>query len=247
MSVKWKISWLRLIYFMETWPVRFRNLFLHMVHPGRVLWLVLTKQDARSKAFRINPLFWLLGLCLLVLDLLGIPELYETVTELFKPDVRSLKEEEIAHYRKIFGNEIAWDLVRIDTQARIGPKKWRLAYVSFHTINSWGELTFPIMVHELVHVWQYQKFGSLYIALALQAQFSPERYDYGGLSQLIRKQGLPFAFAFNFEQQAEIVEDFYRSKQNLPLQWTPKTATSEYWLTYWVRRGLTGNQFDPTE
>ena len=103
------------------------------------------------------------------------------------------------------------------------------------------------MVHELVHVWQYQKFGSLYIALALQAQFSAERYDYGGLHQLIRKQGIPFAYAFNFEQQAEVVEDFYRSKQNLPLQWTPKTPASEYWLSYWVRRGLTGNQFDPTD
>jgi hypothetical protein len=242
-----RAAFLRLGYFLRTWTARVRHLFMHLAHPVRFVWYRLRKEDPRQKLYRINPAFWTLGLILLILDLFGIPELYESLAEFFKPGTRPLLQEEIRHYGKVFGEEIEWSLVRVDSQARVGPRQYRIAYVSFHTINSWGPLSRSVMVHELVHVWQYQKFGSLYIALALQAQLSAEGYDYGGTRQLIRQQGIPFTVAFNFEQQAEVVEDFYRSMQHLPLQWSDPSPTTGYWLTYWVRRGLTGNQFDPTD
>lgn len=237
----------RIYYFIRTWPRRVLRFFRHSVHPLRWAWYRLRGADTELFLFPVNPLFWLLGLCLLLFDLIGIPEIFETLADLFKPNIRSLGEAEVAHYKQFFGHEVEWSLVRIDTRSRLGPRQYRLAYVSFHTVNSWGPLSPPVFVHELVHVWQYQKFGSLYIALALQAQLSKERYDYGGIRQLTRQQEKPFQYAFNFEQQAEIVEDFYRSKRNMPLQWSQKGVTADYWLTYWVRRGLTGSQYDPTE
>lgn len=75
-----------------------------------------------------------------------------------------------------------------------------------------------IMVHELAHVWQFQEgtwfsvFANEFFSWLLeQAQCRSCPYDYGDL------QGLTDAFAankdmsfFGFEQQATIVEDYFR-------------------------------------
>jgi hypothetical protein len=93
------------------------------------------------------------------------------------------------------------------------------AYVSFHTINFYNTITKSTLIHELVHVWQYERYGSAYISEALWAQHWGGGYDYGGISPLrMYSEGKGLA-AFNFEQQADIIEDYYRWKNGMPLHW----------------------------
>lgn len=61
------------------------------------------------------------------------------------------------------------------------------------------------LVHELVHVWQFQTRGLRYLSEALWAQTLGEGYDYrGGLDFGRTWRGL------NPEQQAQLVEDAWR-------------------------------------
>jgi hypothetical protein len=66
-----------------------------------------------------------------------------------------------------------------------------------------------MLVHELVHVLQHERVGSVYIPEALRAQ-RHEGYDYGGPEGLRRalEQGKRYA-DFNREQQAQIAQDYY--------------------------------------
>jgi hypothetical protein len=89
----------------------------------------------------------------------------------------------------------------------------------------------------LVHVWQFHHFGSPYILRALLAQRTDLGYDYGGLPALKRaraaQQGLQ---AFNYEQQASILEDFFRLHQSGFARWSPEGRKSqlpiyEYFVT----------------
>lgn len=75
-------------------------------------------------------------------------------------------------------------------------------------------------MHELVHIWQYQQIGSVYIPRALRAQFSEEGYNYGGMTglQKAKQQGRSFS-QFNLEQQGDIVSDYYRLSQGKHPRW----------------------------
>lgn len=165
-------------------------------------------------------LTWWIELPLLVLDLLGGAEAYETLLDFLKPNSRPLTQREEALARTVFQNSINYSRVRIDTSAMLGPRQFRLCYVSFYIINNWGPLSDELLIHELVHVWQYQHGGIRYIPRALMAQQSPEGYNYGGSEALAtasqRGQQLQ---DFNFEQQADIVTDYFRLSQGQPPRW----------------------------
>ena len=88
-------------------------------------------------------------------------------------------------------------------------KKLARAYVSFNLINYNSSLPKSIFIHECVHIWQYQQFGSVYILRALQAQRSKAGYDYGGVEALYSAMISRMSFMdFNFEQQGQIFEDY---------------------------------------
>lgn len=68
---------------------------------------------------------------------------------------------------------------------------------------------FSILIHELGHVWQYQK-GASVVGLACSAIDGD--YDYGGEQGL--RDGLAAGRAFwdfGYEEQAQILQDFYRA------------------------------------
>jgi hypothetical protein len=67
------------------------------------------------------------------------------------------------------------------------------------------------LIHELMHVWQGEHVGPAYMAHALIGQ-ATDGYDYGGVPGLDAHadEGLD---AFNPEQQAQIVQDFYAAKK----------------------------------
>ncbi|MCP9236376.1 hypothetical protein [Lewinella sp. JB7] len=150
------------------------------------------------------------------LDLCLVFDFYEACTSLCSPSIRPLTGGEIYTLRTVFGNSIPYELMRVDERAHLGPRQYRFLYVSFHTVNSWGPVSTPTLVHEAVHVWQYVHRGAIYIPRALAAQRSAMRYNYGGLNALAGAERLE---DFNYEQMADLVEDAFRLANGYPAQW----------------------------
>ncbi|MFT7120996.1 MAG: hypothetical protein ACJAZ9_001174 [Neolewinella sp.] len=159
---------------------------------------------------------WGLDVLFAVADLVGFFDGYEALTNALAPGIRSLRKEEIYFLKPIFGDSIPWHLIRVDERAWVGPSWARFYYVSFHTINSWGDIPSHTLVHEVVHVWQYSHRGAAYIPRALGAQWSEMGYNYGGIGPLERQHELE---DFNYEQQADIIEDAFRLTNGFAAQW----------------------------
>jgi hypothetical protein len=172
---------------------------------------------------------WLGARLVDLIDLLGVGEVYETVQDFLKFNTRTLTGAERAAAQRIFGGSINLDLVRLDERAVIGPAFSDREYTSFHTINGWGHITQRTLVHELTHVWQYQRDGAIYMPQALHAQIwgpaprpgKTRGYDYGDAAGLRTAKGAGRRFtSFSREEQASIVEDFSimrRSDPDAPL------------------------------
>jgi len=154
---------------------------------------------------------YFMSIALCILDVFGVPEIYETIMDLSKWETRGLSNRERLIAKAVFTD---------NERAVLGPKWGRFAYVSYHTINSYGKMSDAIFVHELMHIWQFTYLGSVYIVNALMAQHSKEGYDYKGLEQMhhVINQGESI-LAFNFEQQADIVCDYYRLAEGRNAQW----------------------------
>lgn len=171
-------------------------------------WKSLGKADTWK-----NFLKWAGGRLLDVLEIMGIGEVYETLMDFIKFNTRSLNGAERALASSVFGASINLDLVRIDEAAIIGPAFSGRAYTSFHTINNWGKLDNETLIHELTHVWQYERAGAVYMPQAIHAQVWGEGYTYGGAAGLKKKQNAGQGYgSLNREQQAEVVQDFYLLK-----------------------------------
>lgn len=210
---------LRAIDIFRYFPVRFNRILQHFQF-GLQYQKEALQAGMTSKMLGGHVLNWWGELLLFFLDLLGVAEVYETLNDLIKFNSRPLREAEERLARQVFGSTINYSRVRIDKYALIGPKQYKICYVSFYIINAWGAMSKSIFVHELVHVWQYQRLGICYIPRALGAQRTVEGYNYGGVEALKTainegKQLLDF----NFEQQADIITDYYRLSVNLPVQW----------------------------
>jgi hypothetical protein len=165
---------------------------------------------------------WWLSLPYYVLDILALPELYETLADWLKWNTRPLNKEELALLKPIFGSSIDYRRIRIDERAFLGPPQLHICYVSFYTINAWRPMQPDLLIHEVVHIWQFQQMGSVYIPLALQAQMSKEGYNYGGAPQVVnwaRRSAL--LQDFNLEQQADLVADYWRLQHGLAPHWGP--------------------------
>ncbi len=173
-----------------------------------------------------NFLKWLGTVALQGFEIVGIGEAYETIQDIVKFNTRILSASELKAGKSVFGNSINFDFVRVDTGAVIGPAFSHRAYTSFHTINSWGTESTDTMVHELTHVWQYENAGAIYMPQAVHAQLWGGGYEYGDVAELqTRRAAGKGLLSFNREQQAQIVEDFFRLRQNMPINDHVSTAT----------------------
>ena len=174
--------------------------------------LFFFSKNAQNQSVIRSIAFWCWELGCLVLEILGIAEWYETACDLYKKETRSLNSFELVMAKEIFGNSINYDRVRIDETAEIACKNSYLKYVSFYTINSWGRMSDDIFIHEMVHVWQYEKFGAVYIPKALKVHLTKGMsYNYGGVAALEKSMEANGRFLdFNFEQQGDIVADYFR-------------------------------------
>ncbi len=155
------------------------------------------------------------------LDLLGAPEIFAFAWRIVTR-TSPLTGEEIAAAAAVLGpRAMRYQDIRV---AQGGVLRWifakngHRAFATFHTINlpERGEhqrSNVEIVVHEIVHVYQYERAGSRYFAEALLAQ-EEEGYGYGGVEGLMDAlhKGKQIR-NFNREQQAQIVQDYIvRSK-----------------------------------
>lgn len=169
--------------------------------------------------FSVRVLLWLGECGLLILDLLGLPEWYE-IGNCWVKTSRTLSKEELLMAEDIFGDTLPYYRIRLDERAYLGPRQYHFCYVSFCVINSWKKMPPAILIHELVHVWQFRHFGSPYLLRALLAQRTIAGYDYGGWQALLRARDQAGGLStFNYEQQASIIEDFFRLRQHGCARW----------------------------
>ncbi len=151
-----------------------------------------------------------------VLDLAGAPEIFALAWRIVTR-TSPLTGEEIAAAAAVLGpRAMRYQDIRV---AQGGILRWifakngQRAFATFHTINlpEQGEhqrSKVEIVVHEIVHVYQYERAGSRYLAEAILAQ-REEGYGYGGVEGLVDaiRKGKQIA-NFNREQQAQIVQDY---------------------------------------
>jgi len=160
--------------------------------------------------------YWVLRLVSRIFDLVGGPEIIEFVDHVLSK-ASPLTSTEIKEAKSVLGpNAIRWNDVRVAEGGLLDAIFWindDRAFTSFHTINLPDRTDLPIVIHELVHVYQYEKAGSLYLGQAIHAQ-ATIGYDYGGDPGLIedRKKGKHYK-DYNREQQAQIAEDYFKRKQ----------------------------------
>jgi hypothetical protein len=198
-------------------PARLKRLVVHLWNGVKSLkpwslewWKSLGKADTWK-----NFGSWLGELVIYALEVGGIGEIYETIADFIKFNTRAMTDDEIKLAKTVFGNSINYNLIRIDEYAVLGPSFSGREYVSFHTINGWGKIDPGTLIHELTHVWQYEKMGAMYMPRALHGNSKPGFYDYGGVPTLIANAGKGMD-AFNPEQQGDIMEDYYRITNNIP-------------------------------
>lgn len=235
MRNKLQITLKLLIAIPASLPVRLARLLRHFP----VLFQYLSKPGLYGIHFRSisRLLLWLGEIPFILLDILGLPEWYELGNLWFKPAARPLSSQELIWARSLFGENLPYWRIRVDERAFLGPKQYHFCYVSFCIVNSWEAMHPAVLIHELVHIWQFRRVGSVYILRALLAQRSRFGYDYGGKSalQLAQARGLSL-HAFNYEQQAAIVEDYFRLQFKGSLRW--EHAASQHDLNtylYFVR------------
>ncbi len=209
MKMIWLIS--RIRFAILQFPKRLVRLFTYPFSP------FYFPENGGSR-FRTFPL--LLADCLFLIDT------YEIFTNLYKTSARPLTQREILRGREIFGKSIDFQVVMIDGRAKWLTRSMGVIYVGANTINSWGAFPDDYLIHELVHVWQYQHFGAGYVACALKAQGSPAGYNYTYTSSKIQ-QGIkneswfekPSFLNFNAEQQGDLVQDYFKIKNGFKAEW----------------------------
>lgn len=187
-------------------------------------WMVQTYPQRIRRFFALKTLTSPLDGFFCLLDLGLVLDVYEVLCNAFKRQTRPLSDGEKFLARLVFGNALPLELVRIDESARIGTRSTGIVYVSGFTINSWGEFSEAILIHELVHVWQYCQQGAAYIPRALRAQRTEMGYNYGGLAALRRARHIS---EFNLEQQGDLVMDYFLLMQERQASWAPEAQAGD--------------------
>ena len=196
----------RMLSYILRWPIGLWRL---------ILWLLWIKSPRGKHAF----VRWVAGLVLLSFDLTPTILFIETLLDVVKWKTRPLSVLEKEMAKSVFGSQFPIQLIAFDPDSIPVKRSKTMAYVSFHTINASAHIPEYVFIHELVHIWQYHHNGSAYISEAIWAQKWGGGYNYGGIELLQKYSTGKGLSAFNYEQQADIIEDYYRWKNGLSLQW----------------------------
>ena len=191
------------------WP---RNLARDLPRRARRLPAFLDEGSVAAQAGALAAYLW---------DLAGGPELFSLLWRLVTR-TSALTEEELERAAGVLGDEaIRFRDVRVAEGGVLNlifPRNGGRGFVTYHTVNlpragGRNRTEAGLLVHELVHVLQHERLGSVYIPQCLHAQRT-EGYGYGGAEGLREARGQGKRLCdFNREQQAQIAEDYYNCRQ----------------------------------
>lgn len=126
---------------------------------------------------------------------------------------RPLSSSEAAFAKTYFTeNELA--TVFLDEGAKWIAGPMRIAFVAGFVIKTHGPFTRRLLIHELVHVRQFRRWGWAYVAKALMAQWTGDGYSVPSQFALLTEQVRPahivqtFHPALNAEQEARRLEEW---------------------------------------
>ncbi len=160
---------------------------------------------------------WVLRLVAKLLDLVGFGEIMTLLFNIVKFNTRTLTSGEQAEAQRVFGNSISYWQVRIDEMSLISmigaffQNADGMGVTLWHTINfnreinaTAGSWDMAWLIHELVHVAQYEHVGTQYLGEAIHSQ-ATTGYGYGDGAGLAGKNFSDF----NREQQGDILKHYY--------------------------------------
>lgn len=195
------------------------------------------------------------GLLALYRVLSATSQIIQPIWRIFATKVRPLTKCEREAGESVLGEDaIRYDDVRITSGGLLNHfRPNQLAFTIFHTIDYPGDAELDVVVHELTHVYQYERLGRrvLYEALSAQEFARAETgnvinaYTYGGvkgLAEVHKKDdsGKRKSFSeFNREQQAQIAQDYYNYviRKNRPIT-EDERAAYEFYIMEELRKGI---------
>jgi hypothetical protein len=194
------------------WPV---NLIRDMPkRSGRLAGLLMTTTGLSDVRLL---LYWLFICGSYLFDLFGGPEIIQFFLRA-SSKARPLSVEEIQAIKTVLSPQsIRLGDVRVASRGILS-LVFRLnknrAFATWHTVNLPEKRVedIPLIVHELIHIYQYERVGSLYIGQGLWAQVRQGRgaYDYGGADGLKADRAAGKHLSdYNREQQCQIVQDYF--------------------------------------
>lgn len=138
---------------------------------------------------------------------------------------RALKADEREAARWIFQDSLDLAPIRLTRDSVLAIGAARTVGNTIHLLSKWGHFTGETLdlsdegrrtlVHELVHVWQYQRGGLAYVPDSLSAQFvATLRHGTRGAAydwRAARAAGLAWS-AWNAEQQAKAIEELHLAR-----------------------------------
>ena len=163
-------------------------------------------------------LWWIVLLPFFVVDYIGVFSVLDKIGARITGK-RNLTDTEIEEAASVFEDQDWYAKINIKEDAILAKwgarlnKKPKLAFVLFNSIyfsrpiNAQHPKDMGWLIHEMVHVSQYNSVGIAYIFKALRAQLN------GGYQYDKTDLKLPLK-AFNFEQQGDIARHYYQSKKS---------------------------------
>ncbi len=214
---------------VRDFPLRLSRLAHTLWRGGRALLLFLPEwrqapggEDRGGWWRRQNGRFfnWLHQFVTQIFDLGGGPEIGEFLLHLFARST-PLTGAEIGMIAEVLGSDaMRFGDVRVVEGGifdLIFKMNGNLAFATWRSINlprtgCHTRQNLPIVVHELTHVYQYERVGTRYLGEAIYMLIKTKRdcYNYGGQSGLSGAGQSGKCYRdFNREQQAKITQDYY--------------------------------------
>lgn len=147
----------------------------------------------------------------------------EALCRALRPTIRPLSSAEVAAAQSVIGTHaIAWERVRVceggvwALLTAPPPFRRRMFVLGYWIIApDPSRATLPVMVHEAVHVLQYERGGWGYFARSMVGQATQGVagfYNYGGTASLCQTLARGGGLRdYNVEQQAMIAQHYYQA------------------------------------
>ena len=219
---------------VRDWPARTNRLKQTAWQGGRsclmfIPYLIKAKQENKLTGWIYQRpgqvASWLHLFTSQLFDVMGGPEIAQFLMHLIT-NTTPLTKDEIAMITQVLGPQsLRFSEIRIAEGGLfdlIFKVNGNLAFATWHTIclprtGNHTRANLPILVHELTHVYQYERVGSRYLGEAIYVLVKTKRdcYSYG------KTAGLTAAIAngkrycdYNREQQAMITQDYFALTQH---------------------------------